>query len=227
MKRLNCKLVFAIAAILPVALQVAPLPAQAGSKQVQSYNEQARLHPLGEHHDSEKPLEIVKGSKANLTVLKDGAYVCLSTQQLTPGNVYTLWIAVINKPENCTATPCNVKDFIDHADMTVPDVGYADSLIASADGTGKFSGFIQAGKLKQNWYGNGYNNLKTGEVHLVVHDHGPLIPERAAEMLSTYRGGCTTESLFKTFPEISKSDGKPGPNECNLLQVVRFPQGTQ
>jgi len=46
-------------------------------------------------------------------------------------------------------------------------------------------------------------------------------------MLSTYRGGCTTESLFKAFPEISKSDGKPGPNECNLLQVVRFPHGSQ
>ena len=222
MKRLNCKLVFAIAGILPVALQLSTLPVQADSKQVQSYNEQAKLHPLGENHDLGEPLEIVKGSKANLTILKDGAYVWLATQQLTPRNVYTLWFAVINKPENCKATPCNVKDFVNNADMTVPDVGYADGLIAGADGTGKFSAFIPAGKLKQNWFGNGYNNLKTGEVHLVVHDHGPLIPERAAEMLSTYRDGCTTESLFKTFPEISKSDGKPGPNECNLLQIVLF-----
>jgi len=227
MKCLNHKLVFAVAAILPLALQATSPPAQAGNKQVQSYNEQARLHPLGEHHDSETPLEIVKGSKANLTVLKEGAYVCLTTQQLTPGNVYTMWFAVYNKPENCTAKPCNVKDFLDHADKTVPDIGYADGLIASADGTGKFSGFIPAGKLQQNWYGNGYTNLKSGEVHLAIHDHGPLIPERAAEMLGTYRGGCATESLFKTFPEISKSDGKPGPNECNLLQLVRFPHGSQ
>ena len=216
--------VLSVLAVMGALVSGGGTSALAAEIEVRSYNEQAKLHPLGQHHDSEKPLETVKGSKANLTVTRNGAYICLETRQLTPGHVYTMWFGIYNKPEQCKAKPCDVKDFLVRHELTEPDMGYADGLIAKADGTAKFSAFIPAGSLSHDWYGNGFQNLKHGEVHLVVHDHGKLIPERAAEMLGTYRGGCKTESLFKDFPEISKSDGKPGPNDCNLTQLVRFVQ---
>lgn len=214
----------ALAAMFNLVLQTLSSPSQAASEEVRIYHEKAKNHPLGQYHDSAKKLKTVEGSEAILAITKKGAFVYLLTRQLTPGNVYTLWFGVYNKPENCKASPCDVKDFLDHAAITKPDMGYADSLIAGADGTAKFSAYIPVGKLRQGWYGNGFQNPQSGEIHLVLHDHGRLIPERAANMLATYRGGCTTDSLFEGFPEISKSDGQPGPNECNLLQLVRFVQ---
>ena len=211
-------------AILPLSVTFLAQDALGAEQTVRTYNKQAEYHPLGEHHDSVKPLDIVKGSKANLTIMKDGAYICVETRNLKPGNVVTAWVGIYNKPENCKAKPCDLKDFLDRADETVVDMGYADGLIVGPDGTGKFSAFIPRGALRQNWFGNGVQNLASGEFHVVIHEHGLPVPGLTASMLSTYRGGCKTESLFKKFPEISLSDGKPGPNDCNIAQVIRFVQ---
>ena len=60
------------------------------------------------------------------------------------------------------------------------------------------------------------------EIHLVVNDHGPAIPGMVDEMLHTYRGGCTDDSLPPPFPATAKSDGAPGPNTCRLYQSATF-----
>lgn len=226
MRRISFGLTLAIAAMFGSVLQTVPGLSQAADEEARIYHEVVKLHPLGQHHEAAKKLETVKGALASLVITKEGALVSLSTRQLTPGNVYSLWFAVFNKTENCKATPCSISDFVDNA-ATEPDVGYADGLVAGADGTARFLAYIPKGKLKQNWYGNGFHNADNSEIHLVVHDHGKILPGMARMMMGSYRGGCTTESLYKGFPEISKSDGQPGPNTCNLIQVVFFVQGSE
>ena len=66
------------------------------------------------------------------------------------------------------------------------------------------------------------------EVHLVLNDHGPVIEGRTADMLSTYRGGCTTESIPAPMPASARASGTPGPNQCRLVQFSIFkPAGSE
>jgi len=211
---------FAVA--IGLVLQLISSPSIAADSSARIYHQEVKLHPLGEHHESAKKLQTVKGAQAILVITSEGAFVSLSTRQLTPGNVYSAWIGIFNKPENCKASPCNIEDFTARNAMTQSDMGYVDGSIAAADGTAHFLAYIPKGQLKQNWYGTGFQNLKTGEIHLAVHDHGSPLPGLTRMMMESYRGGCKTESLFKGFPESSKSDGQPGPNDCNLLQIVFF-----
>jgi len=84
---------------------------------------------------------------------------------------------------------------------------------------------LPAGDVENNpWFGNGFTNPTGAEIHLVINDHGPLIPEMADTMLNSYRGGCTDESLPGSFPETAKADGEPGPNTCALVQATIFQQ---
>lgn len=214
--------------LLAVALQFAQLgisnPSDAADEMVRIYHEVAKLHPLGRHHIAAEKMQPIKGSKAILLITKEGANVSLSTRQLAPGHIYTWWFIVFNNPEKCEAKPCNIKDFLNRADETMADAGYADVTMADDKGEAQLSTYVPKGPLKQAWYGNGLQNLKSAEIHMALHDHGKLLPEMAETMMMTYRGGCTTESLYPDFPEISKSFGEPGPNKCNLLQVVVFVQ---
>ena len=57
-----------------------------------------------------------------------------------------------------------------------------------------------------------------------IHDHGPLIDGREAEMTGTYRGGCMDETLPEIVPATAKADGAVGPNSCKLVQDVIFVQ---
>jgi hypothetical protein len=96
--------------------------------------------------------------------------------------------------------------------------------VAGSDGSASFAGFVSAGELPDGWFGNGFTNPLGAEIHLVLNDHGPTIPELVSNMLQTYRGGCTDESLPPAFPETAKADGIPGPNTCRLYQVAIFQQ---
>ncbi|MGH2592273.1 MAG: hypothetical protein ACRDGG_02035, partial [Anaerolineae bacterium] len=74
------------------------------------------------------------------------------------------------------------------------------------------------------WFGNGFTNPRGAEIHLVLHDHGPMIPELVANQISTLRGGCTDASVPAAYPPIAKADGIPGPNTCRLVQFAVFQQ---
>jgi hypothetical protein len=52
------------------------------------------------------------------------------------------------------------------------------------------------------------------EIHFIVRGHGPLIPGRVREMISTVFGAC--DDAPPGIPEL----GLPGPNACADLQVA-------
>jgi hypothetical protein len=136
--------------------------------------------------------------------------------------VYSLWIVAINDPGQCASSPCTGKDVLANSEGTKSDVTWGDGTVASADGTAQLTGFVPAGEWTSSWFGNGFTNVEKAEIHLVVNDHGPAIPGRIATMLSSYRDGCTDESLPPPFPATAKNDGQPGPNACALTQDAIF-----
>lgn len=63
---------------------------------------------------------------------------------------------------------------------------------------------------------------RQGVVGLVVHDHGPFLPDLGATIATTYRGSCAEDGIPAPFPDTAKADGEPGPNTCRLVQVAVF-----
>jgi hypothetical protein len=81
--------------------------------------------------------------------------------------------------------------------------------------------------VDEAWFGNGFTNPMGAEIHVVINDHGLLIPDMADTMLNTYRGGCQDEGLPPPFPATAISDGEPGPNTCRLVQFAIFQQNAE
>ncbi len=184
------------------------------------YDHQVETHP------SQGDVRVIDGTAAKLVTSKKGISVVMDTKELKPGNVYTLWVAIMNKPEECAQAPkaCKPPDVLKHTAKTQSDVTYGDGIIAGADGTGTFRSFIPVGEISNSWFGNGLQNPLEAEIHLVVNEHGPVIRRLLVSMLTSYRGGCRDKSLPPPFPQTAKSDGIPGPNSCRLVQDVIFQQ---
>jgi hypothetical protein len=142
---------------------------------------------------------------------------------LGKGDCYiTLWFIVINNHEACGADPCTAGDILFNTAGVQADVTYAGGIVAGNSGMGTLSAHLAEGALSNAWFGYGFSDARSAEIHLVVNDHGPAIPGMVDEMLHTYRGGCTDESLPPPFPATAKSDGTPGPNVCRLYQSAIF-----
>ena len=167
----------------------------------------------------------VDGASAHLTRNSNGVDFSFHSRELKPGHVYTLWFVVVNTPEKCAAypKPCTgADDVIGNTDAVQADVTYANGIVADKDGEATLSGQMSAGDLPNSWFGNGFGDAFKAEIHLVVNDHGPEIPEIADEMMHSYRGGCTDGSLPPSFPDKAKTNGAPGPNTCRLYQTAIF-----
>jgi hypothetical protein len=94
--------------------------------------------------------------------------------------------------------------------------------VVPADGMIEMSAHLPVGVVPTNLFETDFVSPQTSEYHLVIHDHGVLIPELAADMLSSFRGGCTIESVPPHYPVSARSDGEGGPNTCVSRQVALF-----
>jgi len=178
-------------------------------------------------HPSQGDVTVVEGATARLASADDGIFVGIDTSGLTPGNVHTLWLVVVNQPAACEADNCTSKDVLKRSDAVSSDVGYAGGVIVGDDSKGKFAWFQPAGKLHGPWFGNGLAGPTSAEIHLVINDHGPAIDGRVADMLSTYRDGCTDASIPAPMPDTARAQGEPGPNQCRLVQFAVFQQPSE
>ncbi len=156
-----------------------------------------------------------------------GASVTLRTSQLKPGHAYTLWWAIINNPEACAShpDPCTPHDVLFNTQIVQAQVTYAAGHVVGESGRATFSAHLPAGDIDDGWFPDqGFTDPLGAEIHLVVNDHGPKLDEHMPDMIRTYRGGCTDESLPPVFPATAFADGEPGPNTCRLAQTATFQQ---
>ena len=196
------------------------LSAQSDMPDVQHMTSIVRSHP------SQGDVREIEGGQAELFVTQEGITVNFRTTELEEGHVYTAWVAIVNNPENCTASPCVPPDLLNITNNTNAEITFGDGILVGSDQRMSFAGFVTTGIVPEGWFGNEFTNPFGAEIHIVINDHGPLIPELAGTMLNSYRGGCTDDSLPPPFPDSAKADGEPGPNTCRLIQVAVFQQGS-
>ena len=189
------------------------------AKAASHYSSEIRVHAS---RNAATP--VVPGAEARLVTNNAGASVAFNTRELAAGHAYTLWLVVINAPENCAGDPCTSADILINTAAVQADVTYGAGHVVGRHGSGTFAGHLSIGNLPGSWFGNGFTNPRGAEIHLVLNDHGPVIQGMVANLIRTYRGGCTDASLPPAFPATAKADGIPGPNTCQLYQVAIFQQ---
>ena len=165
----------------------------------------------------------VEGTTAILEKGPFGAAMAIKSSGLTPGDVVTVWWVAIQNPGVCAANPCTPSETM--VDGTVSDsvVSLAASGVVGEDGTISLAGFLPIGDVEGNFFETTFHSPEQAEYHLPIHNHGPLDPSIADEMLSSFRAGCTDESIPAYYPQTALADGTKGNFACKTVQVVSFP----
>jgi hypothetical protein len=114
-----------------------------------------------------------------------------------PTGAYTVWMVVINDPENCNTSPCTVDDVFLHTAEVDGSVFWTAGALVGASGHGYFSARVQNGYFPTDadqiaWPGSGLQDPLGAEFHLIVKYHGPASsdPEVLYEQTHTLLGSC-------------------------------------
>jgi hypothetical protein len=174
-------------------------------------------------HASQGPVTVVEGATATLRSTDAGVVVTIRTRQLEVGHAHTLWVVTINRPDLCETSPCTANDIVNRTDIVEANVVYGGGRVVRGQTT-VFMAFVPVGEVAGGWYDNAFTDPRGADIHLVINDHGPIIPGLALEMTRTYRAGCTDASIPPAFPPTAFADGTPGPNQCRLMQFATFEQ---
>lgn len=149
---------------------------------------------------SQGPVVEVPGARAQFTTSNAGARVTFQTSELDPDHAHTLWWVVFNNPDACENDPCTEEDLVLRGDAAQAEVTHAAGIVASPDGGATLTARLDGGEVANGWFGIGFINPRGAEIHMVLRDHGPVITELLEDQLSTFRGGCTDESVPDVLP---------------------------
>ena len=140
---------------------------------------------------------VIEGASSTLRRTPNGISWTLKTNELQAGHAYSLWVVAFNNPDACE-NGCGLDD------LFRPDVqttlAYGGGHVVGPSGSATFSGHLQEGDtsgfpLDSPFVGIpgqhlGLVDAATAEIHLVVRDHGEVIPGRVSEQIGTFSGAC-------------------------------------
>lgn len=169
----------------------------------------------------------VASSSATLNRSESSITTSLSTGELSEGGTtYTLWWVIFNNPAECEhgmpgLSTCGEADLLLFGGK--PEISssvfFAAGNVIGNTGNLNFGAHLQEGELPsgpgQVAWGPGLVDASTAEVHLVVRSHGPVQPGIEAEQITTFGGGCTSE----TDPTVT---GPEGDFDCFDQQFTVF-----
>lgn len=167
-------------------------------------------------------LSVVEGGAAQLVRTGSAVSASLRTTGLQKGDVVTIWWVIFNHPDACENPLEAIGSACSRPDLANPDVQpsvmWATGNVVGGSGASSFAAHLKEGEITAYhplFVGSpGLVDVTGAEIHLVVRPHGPLIPELAVEMRTTFAGGCTPETSFG-FGD--------GPNACSDAQAAAFP----
>lgn len=165
----------------------------------------------------------IEGTSAVLEKGPFGAAMAIKSSGLTPGNVVTIWWVAVQNPQICKASPCGPKEVMGNGIVADAVVSLAAGGVVAADGTISLASFLAKGDVEGNFFDTTFHSPETAEYHLPMHNHGPLDPSIAEDMLTSFRAGCSDESLPQYYPETAFMDGEKGSFDCKTVQVAMFP----
>lgn len=183
----------AAVAIAAVAAGLATFPASAEPKV---------LSPVYWFEDTvQTPGTEVAGAYSTLLRSRNGVTANMHTSGLLPGHAYTAWWVVFNNPSACNADGCGADDAGEAlASGNNPvriGVIRAGGGVVGASGKFNFGASLMEGstagcQTSVPFAGlcNALEDASTAEIHLVLHDHGPLIAGHVNEQIGSFEGGC-------------------------------------
>jgi hypothetical protein len=140
--------------------------------------------------------QLIEGASSTLRRTPNGVSWTFKTNGLQPGHAYTMWVVVFNNPEACV-DGCGLDDLFREGAATT--LAYGGGHVVGPSGEATFSGHLQVGDtsgfpLDSPFVGLPGQNLglvdaQKAEIHLVVRDHGEVIPGQLHEQLHTFSGG--------------------------------------
>lgn len=165
----------------------------------------------------------IEGTMAILEKGPFGAAMAIKSSGLNPGDVVTIWWVAIQKHENCKSNPCTPKEAMGDGQNNDTVASLAAGGVVAEDGTISLASFLPVGEVKGNFYDTTFHSPETAEYHLPMHNHGPLDPDIAQDMLNSFRAGCSDESLPGYYPDSALADGARGGFDCKTVQAALFP----
>lgn len=165
----------------------------------------------------------VEGTSVVLEKGPFGVAMAIKSSGLTPGDVVTVWWVAIQNPQVCANIPCTPMETMSVGSESDSVVALAASGVVADDGTISLASFLPRGEVEGNFFDTTLHSPETAEYHLPIHNHGPLDPSIAQEMLTSFRAGCTDESLPEYYPQTALTDGAQGSFDCKTVQVAAFP----
>ncbi len=164
----------------------------------------------------------IDGTTAILEKSPSGVAMAIKSSGLTPGDVVTVWWVAIQNTSVCEGEYCTPVETMEDGELSDSVVSLAASGVVADDGTISLAGYLPKGDVEGNFFDTTFHSPEAAEYHLPIHNHGPLDPAIADEMLSSFRAGCTDESLPKYYPQSALNDGVKGNFECKTMQVAAF-----
>lgn len=163
------------AIIAGVALTTASAPASARHYVAESV-EISDFHVFNTDQKSKGAVILIRDFNNNVID------VTLTTNDLVPGNAYSIWIAVFNNPWHCS-DECGVDDLPGpnpNADPRVrPSVFHGGGFLADSAGSANASFKIVPGRTSRELFGGtqnwGLQRLWGTEIHIVLRSHGPAL----------------------------------------------------
>jgi hypothetical protein len=167
----------------------------------------------------------IEGTVSTLSRTENGISTTVQTSELEEGHAYTLWWVIFNNPQFCEhgmpgLSKCGEEDVFGEPFGDTPvkvSVQNAGGNIIGGTGRGDFGAYLSEGEIPEGIgrlvFGSGLLDAKKAEVHLVLRDHGPVIPSLEQAQISSFGGACTSE----TDPT---QVGPFGPNQCADVQFA-------
>ena len=169
-----------------------------------------------------------------------GVLARVHLEGLTPGDIYTLWWEVFNKPKKCGVTDpggCGV-DLTDFSSgKTGLDIGYATGGKVRPDGTLTLVDWQRRGRdlkghpdapievidfVPVKTTKRGIMNVKRAQIDLILRNHGQPVKGMVRSQRTTWNGGCRYGVPFSPPESAAPRFGRPGPNTCVDLGIAIF-----
>lgn len=167
---------------------------------------------------------VVADATARLQRLDDTLVTRTDSAELTPGHVETLWWVIFNNPEHCDTTPCGLPDLFDPAVQAACLA--ADGTVTGGNGQASFHDRLTTGDVRDSClphFGgtdHGLLDPHGAEVHLMVHDHGPVQPGLVPRMRTTFDGGCNFDD--PDYPLGTFGIPPQDVGQCATIQAAIF-----
>jgi hypothetical protein len=149
--------------------------------------------------------EVVPYAGAQLARTDGGVSGSIHSVGLPPDHAYTVWWVVFNNPAGCV-NGCGLDDVLAavgaNANNNPAGIGvfYAAGHYVGAHGVGGFGASLREGDTTYcvpvgdgpfSALCNPLVDADTADVHMVVRDHGPMIPGQIIAQTSSFTGGCS------------------------------------